>query len=383
MKHSVIALFVLALLLSFTSCNNKLEVFSPGEESVSVYGILNPNEPVQYIRINKVYLTDGDAMVAGQDNGQINYGAGELTVTLQRFINSTSTTPTVTTKNNIAKKEIILTETVVTTQSGNFNTNQRLWQTTDRLYNSGDYRLTIKNNSTGAVFTAQTSIIDSVKPFGTQQPMPFLYIPGNPSAYPMHGNYPANPISTDRPKYVNYDIPTANYFIKFRTVPNARLYGVVMRFHYIDSLIGGGANHEFVDYNFTTAKSSDLTGGTMLEDFKFLGNTFYENLAREVSKKPVPNLKNRRSFYMEFIVQAGSENLSDFLQINAPSNSIAQDKPSYSNINGGVGIFASRSTSIVTKDMWNDFIDRIACHSSTNPLLFCNSSGVPSVSVCN
>ncbi len=382
MKYSITALFILGLVLSFTSCKNKLEVFAPGEESVSVYGILNPNEGIQNIRINKVYLTDGDALVAGQDNSQINYGPGELTVTLQRFM-SGSTTPTLTSVGNGTKKEIVLTETVITTEGGTFNTSQRLWQTTDKLYNTGDYKLTIKNNSTNAIFTAQTTILDSVKPSGLQQPMPFLYLANNPSAYPMHGNYPANPISTDKPKYVNYDVPTSTYYIKFRSIVNARLYGVIMRFHYIDSLIGGGVNYDYVNYNFTTTKSTDLNGGLLIEDFKFTGNNFYENVARELAKKPTANIKNRKSFYLEYIVQAGAENLSDFLQINAPSNSIAQDKPSYSNITGGVGIFSSRSRSTVTKDLWNDFIDRIACHPSTNPYLFCNSSGVTSPVVCN
>lgn len=382
MKHSVIIVSALVLSGLFTSCKNDLEVLAPGKESVSVYGILNPNERTQNIRINKVYLTDGDAMAAGQDAGTINFGAGELRVTLQRFVGG-SNTPTLTTVANSIKKEIVLTETVVTTASGTFSSAQRLWQTTDKLYGTGDYRLTVTNIASGAVYTAQTTMIDSVKPFGTQQPMPFLYIPSQPLTYPMHGYYPANPISTDKPKYVNYDVPTVNYFIKFRTVPNARLYGVVMRFHYIDSLLDGSVNFNYVDYTFRTSRSSDLNGGVMNEDFSFTGDAFYRNLGAEMAKRSSANIKNRRSFYMEFIVNAGAENLSEFLQINAPSNTIAQDKPIYTNINGGIGIFSSRSTSIVTKDMWNDFIDKIACHPSTYPYLFCRSTGQPSATVCN
>jgi hypothetical protein len=382
MKYSAIVLLTLVFSSLFTSCKNDLEVLAPGKESVSVYGIINPNERVQNIRINKVYLTDGDALVAGQDANTVNYGPGELRVTLQRFMKG-STTPTVTTVNNSIKKEIVLTETVVTTESGAFSNSQRLWQTTDKLYSTGEYKLTITNLTSNMVYTAQTTVIDSVKPFGTQQPMPFLYIPTQPSTYPMHGNYPANPISTDKPKYINYDVPNANYFIKFRTIPNARLYGVVMRFHYIDSLIGGGVSNEYVDYNFTNTKSSDLIGGVLLEDFSFTGDAFYKNLGAQMAKKSSANVRNRRSYYMEYIVTAGAETLNEFLLINAPSTTIAQDKPSYSNISGGVGIFSSRSISIVTKDMWNDFIDKIACHPSTYPYLFCKSSGQPSATVCN
>ncbi len=382
MKYSVLSVLALVFTSLFTSCKNDLEVLAPGKESVSVYGILNPNERTQNIRINKVYLTDGDAIAAGQDANTINFGPGELRVTLQRFMNG-STTPTLTTVANSLKKEIVLTETVVTTESGTFNTNQRLWQTTDKLYSTGEYKLTITNLSSSAVYTAQTTIIDSVKPFGTQQPMPFLYIPSQPFTYPMHGNYPANPISTDKPKYVNYDVPSVTYAVKFRSIPNARIYGVVMRFHYIDSLLSGGVSMDYVDYNFTTANSSDLLGGTMIDAFTFTGDAFYKNLAAGMAKKSSANVRNRRSYYMEYIVTAGSENLSEFLQINAPSATIAQDKPYYTNISGGVGIFSSRSVSTVTKDMWNDFIDKIACNPDTNPYLFCNSSGKPSATICN
>lgn len=382
MKYIIYMALGLSLTSLFTSCKNDLEVLAPGKESVSVYGILNPNERTQNIRINRVYLTDGDALVAGQDPNTVNFGPGELRVTLQRFMTG-SNTPTLTTVANGVKKEIVLTETVVTTDGGSFSNTQRLWQTTDKLYSTGDYKLTVTNLSSGAVYTAQTTVIDSVKPFGSQQPMPFLYIPSQPFTYPQHGNYPANPISTDKPKYVNYDVPSLTYSIKFRTIPNARLYGVVMRFHYIDSLLSGGVAYNYVDYNFTTSRSSNLTGGVMNEDFSFTGEAFYKNLGAEMARRSSANVKNRRSDYMEYIVTAGAENLSEFLQINAPSSSIAQDKPIYTNISGGVGIFSSRSTSSVTKDLWNDFIDKIACHPSTYPYLFCKSNGLPSPTICN
>lgn len=381
--------FLIAISLVFTSCKNDLEILAPGKESVSVYGILNPNEPIQNIRINKVYLTDGDALVAGQDAEQINYGAGELLVTLKRFATETSETPIATTVGNGAKREIVLTETVVATQGGVFNNNQRIWQTTDKLFNNGYYKLTIKNVNTGAEFTSKTIVVDSVKTAGNPQPMPILYLPNNPTAYPMHGNYPANPISLDRPKYINYDVLTVEQQIKFRSVANAKLYRVIMRFHYIDSLIGGGAINNFVDYNFNTIKSRTLNGNEFFEKgtgeyIGFLANDFYTNVASEIAKKSnSSNLKNRRSHYMEYIVYAGSENLSDFLQVNAPSTTIAQDKPFFTNITGGIGVFGAISKTVVTKDLWNDFIDKIACHPSTQPLLFCNSSGFPVATVCN
>lgn len=352
--------------LTLSSCKNDLDVLAPGEESVSVYGILNPNEPVQNIRINKVYLTSGDAIAAGQDANQINYGPGELRVSLQRF-NTGSTTPTLTTVGNASKKEIVLTETVVTTAGGNFNSNQRIWQTTDKLFTSGEYKLTIKILSTGREITSQTVVVDSVKSFGS---MPFVY---SATTYPMHCGYilDSPPGSgTKQIAYVDYSTLTFTPKIKFKSIPNAKLYKVIMRFHYIDSLTSDNLRHDqYFDFNFSTQKSTTLDGGEEMH-VSFAVNDFYINLAAEISKKPVVNIKNRTSHYMEYIVYAGDETLNTFLQVNAPSTSIAQDKPYYTNINGGVGVFACRSRSTITKELWSSFIDKIADHPSTQSLLF-------------
>lgn len=380
MKKIVLFLgFLTVSMIVFTSCKNDLQVFSPGKELVSVYGIINPNEPVQNIRINKVFLTDDDANVAAQDSKAINYEAGELKVTLERY--STGGTTKLPTTVGSSKTEIVLTETVLTTPSGVFNTNQRIYQTTDKLFRTGEYKLVIKksNDLNTVIASAQTLVIDSVST-SSSGGMPFFYLPTNPSAFPMHGSglYPTNPISTDKPKYVNYDVFTVNQHVKYKPLLNAKTYDLVIRFHYIDSLIVGGVDTtNYVDFDFTSQQSTKLDGSENVTSFQFITNDFYTNLGREMSKRNNPNVRNRKSYYLEYIMSAGTENLYTFLEVNAPSTTIAQDKPYYSNITNGVGIFACRSKSIVTKDLWSEFVNKVACHPSTFPYLFCDFSGKP------
>jgi hypothetical protein len=373
MKKSKLYISLLALsVISLSSCKNELEVLAPGEESVSVYGVLNPNQSVQNIRINKVYLTEGDALTAGQDASQINYGPGELKVTLQRFMTG-NTTPTLTTVGNTTKKEIILTETVVTTAGGDFNVNQRIWQTTDKLFNSGNYKLIIKNLNTGKEFSSQTMMIDSVK---SSSSMPFIWVQNvtsPPNAYPTHCNgYVIDiPVGTGtrRSAYVDYSNTSFAPNIKFKSVANGTLYKVIMRFHYIDSLAGGIGVRNYVDFNFTTQKPPSKTGGEDMS-VSFPAIEFYKNLAIEIPKKSTGTVLFRTSHYIEYIITVGNDDLNTFLEINQPSNSIAQDKPNYSNINGGVGIFACSSRSTISKDLLDDFIDEISDNSITQPLLF-------------
>jgi hypothetical protein len=378
-----------AAILSLTTCKNDLEVLAPGEESVSVYGILNPNAAVQNIRINKVYLTDGDAITAGQDNSTINYGPGELQVSLERYLdgvqmNVNSLNGTISSSSPLTDKRITLTETIVTSASGNFNQNQRIWQTNQKILvtpptptatkqNKTEYKLFIKILSSGKEITSQTVVCDSIKSYSTK---PFIH---HPTLYPSHGSYiitGSNPTPTTG--YIDYSTLTATQTIKFLPIANVKLYNIVMRFHYIDSLIGGGTKSDSVDYNFpnqTFYKETAILPTDYMQ-VSFTANDFYINLATEISKKSTTGIKNRRSLYMEYIINVGAGSLYNFLEVNAPSNSIAQDKPNYTNINGGIGIFSCKSRSTITHDLLNDFINKIACHPSTNPYGFCNSLGI-------
>lgn len=387
MKKRIISFYsIIALSLIFTSCKNDLEVLAPGKEMVSVYGVLDATQPVQNIRINKVYVNENDALISAQDADAINYGPGELTVKLQRYITG-NTTPQLTTKGDPIKKEIILTETVVTTNSGTFNQTQRIWQTTDKLYRDGEYKLIILKTATGEeIASAQNVILDSVKV--SSNVMPFCYYvnpspTGASTSYPNHGGYvPDSPPGTGTPQraYIDYSGLGAQQNIKFKSIKNAKLYDVVMRFHYNETTTAG-TNSYYIDYNFGTVKGN-LTKVDEALSVDFIANDFYTNIGREMLKKSVPNLINRKALFMEYFIYAGAESLSDFLEVNAPSTTIATDKPYYTNIKGGVGIFSSRSSCSVTKDLWNNFIDKIACHTSTYPHYFLNSSNIVASSPC-
>ena len=384
MKKIIIYISItLGAFLTFASCKNELEVLVPGKEMVSVYGILDATQPIQNIRINKVYLSDKDALVSAQDANDINYGPGELTVSLQRFYTG-SATQQLTTMGNTSKKEIVLTETVVSTTGGTFNQTQRIWQTTDKLYHDGEYKLIIKKTATGEeIGSSQNLIIDSVSTSAANA-MPFVYFPSNIAAYPNHGQYITSGGGvTPTSKYIDYSILVATQKISFKSIKNAKVYDVVMRFHYSDSLSTTSTPElHYVDFNFNSVNGNITKIGEALY-VDFLANEFYTNLAREINKQTVPNLKNRKALYMEYIIYAGAESLSDFLQVNAPSTTIAQDKPYYTNIKSGVGIFSSRSSSAVTKDLVSGFVDKIACHPNTFPLLFCDfTTGKPRATSC-
>lgn len=371
LKHKILAGLAFVALL-FNSCKNDLNILAPYKESVSVYGLLNAQEGRQYIRINKVFLGEGNAYQMAQIPDSVNYKSGELTVTLQRFVYGNNS-PQLTTVGNATRTAITLKDTLIHTQSGTFTTSQRLYYTDDKLHAYGDYRMTITNNHTGKVFTSKAAMVDStiLPPGNFSQPLglyyyPIAYNPNNPAWY-----------------YLDYSNPDVLRKIRFYSVPGAREYQPVMRFHYLDSIVGGAVTHKYIDYKFYTVTSADLSGGELLEVSFFMAEFYallYNKLIDETNNNP--NLV-RRAIKMDFIVTSIAQDFYDFLKISAPSTSVAQDKPAYTNIDGGgYGIFSSRSRFHVSKHLANSFIDYMATTKPSCSLRFVKSNGANSA-VCN
>lgn len=362
---SKLVLVLAGVTVLLNSCKNDLNILAPYKESVSVYALLNPQEKIQYVRINKIFLGEGNAFQMAQVNDSVNYKAGDLSVFLQRYVNGVSV---LTTVGDPVKKQITLRDTVINTQSGAFSTTQRLFITSDRLYTSGDYKLIIQNNKTGNEFTSQATICDSVKPKWGYAPIDTFYYP--------------RPIGSPLFHYLDYWNPTPARTVRFYSVPNAREYQVIMRFRYQDSLATSLKVDKYMDMDLGTVSSNELTGNELLS-VSFYMSTFYSKLVAELNANQPSNLLFRKAIKMDFIITAVGQEFSDFLKISSPSTSIAQDKPVYSNVNGGFGIFSSRSRMIVSKHISNATIDYIA---TTKPmcttLRFLNSAGVPT-SICN
>ena len=47
----------LGILFIVCSCSSEVEIFASYEENVSVIGLLDPSQPIQYIKINKIFIS--------------------------------------------------------------------------------------------------------------------------------------------------------------------------------------------------------------------------------------------------------------------------------------------------------------------------------------
>src|SRR3954465_14792370 len=73
-------------ILFYTGCKNDLKLNAPYEEIPSVYAVLNPDDTLHMLRINKSFLGESDANIMAKVADSINYDPGEIEVSLRRYV---------------------------------------------------------------------------------------------------------------------------------------------------------------------------------------------------------------------------------------------------------------------------------------------------------
>jgi hypothetical protein len=360
-------LLALTALLVFNSCKNDLKINAPYKETPSVYAVLCPQEKIHIIRINKIFLGESDANVMAQVADSINYQPGDLTVTLTRSVNGSPSNASTT------SQIVTFRDSMVIADPGVFNSNQRVYVSSEKLFTSGDYKLTVYNNKTNNSFTAFASALDSV-PAGYR---PFVGLP-----YPVP---PGTPDSDD--DFIDYSNPGTNYQIIFNKKDPAKIYQFIMRFHYYDSIAEATPendykNHRFADYSFNNQYAKDLNAQTNVFKVNFKGKDIYEGVGTYMSKNsaPVGTIFGRKMYKVQFFIYTSTQDYMDYLQFAAPSLNIAQEKPTYSNFTdkAAIGIFTFRSRSTVCKELDNSFKSGFATNSGSCSYKFYNASlGLP------
>lgn len=68
MKKYITVFSLLLFLVMVNSCTTDFEVYAPAREVRVIYGVLNPDAGVQFIRIAKAYQVEGDALVYAAEN---------------------------------------------------------------------------------------------------------------------------------------------------------------------------------------------------------------------------------------------------------------------------------------------------------------------------
>lgn len=299
--------FIFLLIPGFllSSCKKELNLNADWEDVTIVYGILNQLDSVHYIKITKAFLGPGNALQYAQIPDSSNYTM-KLNVTLEAWSG-----------NNLVAIYPFDTTTIHDKDSGVFYFPNQLLYINDSILNPDySYKLMIVNPETQEVISSQTPLI---KPFHVEKP--FAY----------------QSVSFDAGK---------NSKVEWTSAEGGKRYQVIVRFFYQETSIPNPSQsvEKYVDWLIVPGKLAKSDAGGESLDAAYSNDGFYALLHTQLDVDPDLERAARKLQYF-FIVAAND--LNTYIEVSQPSNSIIQEKPSFSNIENGLGLFSSRFVQVI------------------------------------
>lgn len=282
----------------FVSCSNKLELNDDYKDITIVYGLIDAADSISYLRIEKAFLSDGDIFQAAQvpDSNLYNY---KLDV---RILNE-------------AGDEVVVFDTM--TIYNKFNgifyapAMQIYYAVTKNLFNDEDtYHLEVYNPKLNKYISSTSKFIDG-RNLNLLRPVTLMAFEDE-------------------------------HVVKFESIEGGSLYGLNIRFHYIEENVHTG---DSVSYYVDWIRPSLKHTFTSLEYLRmpYSGNEFYANLRNNIAIK---DNVIRHIGKVEIILSVADDMFNLYMEINKPSASLVIDRPEFTNIEGGYGIFACRAKKI-------------------------------------
>lgn len=305
----LINFLLITLLFASTSCETDIDVSAEWKDITVVYGLLDQRDSVHYLRINKAFLGDGNALVYAKEPDSSSY-FDNLEVTI--------------TERTTGSQRVFQFDTINVNNKDSgifYSPSQILYKSEFRVsadLNEKDYSydLLIKNKLTGKEIKSTTSMVSSGKI--------------------------TNPRTGQR--YIDFILDN-NMKIEWESGKNARRYDVYIRFWYQEVINNTDTTDRYFDWFIDNKKTDKLVGGELL-DVQYKPTALYDIARLQIPRKDgresevTARLTNR----VEFTLVAGGDALNTYVEVNSPSTGIIQDTPDYSNIENGLGLLSSRFT---------------------------------------
>lgn len=291
MKHRTPYYLVIALTaLALASCEVE---FSPNAEYVEtpvVYCVLDQDDDTTWVRVERCFLEDGNIYNYGSQSELYTYPQGVLKVDLIAY------------RYGQRVSSVTLSDTLCPRDEGNFaSTLQTLFFTTSQLDTTCMYQLEVRHIQNDSLIAVTDSI-----PLILQTDERLITSPSN----------------TQRFRFINRVCK-----ISWTALENARRYQPFVRFYY-----GELGDTLYVDLFCSSESSGRLTTDYPLESFL---NTLKEALKDDTNAKKYLD-------HVEIYLTACDENLNVYLNSVNSGTNLNQATDVYTNIRGGVGIFAAR-----------------------------------------
>ena len=323
MNRIILLFATIASLLS--ACSTEFDVTAPYKEIPVIFGILNKDEAVQYIKINKAYLNDeGSAIIAGSvpDSNIFPYP-----IEAKLFASYTPLTDS-----NIKYTDSVVLDTVhLNKEAGSFNANNIFYKTPDgfkvkytiinRDTTWANYQIVVQRKSDGKLIAkSRTPIVADFLFSGTQNEVKL---------------------------YNRFTKIYLNHTFSWGGAINGKMYTTFLRFKFreVDDLVGT-SEEKFVDMPlFENIKTSNSTGTSKIS-YTLSGEAFFTYLQAKLDPLTSPSARREYIAPLELHFNVAGEELTKYIEINNGSGGLNDIRPEYSNVEGGLGIFSSRMNKV-------------------------------------
>jgi hypothetical protein len=298
-------------LLFFSACSNEVDLLADYQENASVYGLLDPSQPVQFIKINKVFTNQGTR--AG-DVARISDSLyfDSLAPMLVEIDNGSvrQTIP-------LFKANILLKDSGIFASSPNY-----LYVTNVPLSTQFTYRLDLWLPKTGKYVSAATNMVNmSVLKF-------------------------FQPVSVTKRIFFIPSGQGERFNLIFQTGLNGKIYDIFFNFNYVE-INRADTNIRFAKtlrWKILASYRATTDNGNEVVSLRVPGIQFYQML---LDKIPRDTNIIRRFMPCSMEMTGGNKELDTYIDALTPSIGIAQKLEDYTNIRGGMGVFASRNTMVI------------------------------------
>lgn len=356
MKSGILVSSIILLLALVTSCKEDIDLRGDAQETAVVYGLLNQSDSLHFIKINRAFLSNDNSLVTAQIPDSNYFDQVEATV---KEIVGGSVARTWTLQDTIIDNK----------EPGVFYAPQQklyYFKTTSAaplIANANTrYELDIDINEGEFHVTGETKLITGMQ----------ITTPSTLSSYSFAtANVTANGYSKTQVKFSKGDSHVMDATIQVA----------------FEEYIGTDVTVKSFDWKIATLDAAEL-GNSDITAFAN-GNLFYTLIKENATNNPA--ITKRKIKYIKLTVTGGSEDLQKYMSVTQPSSSLAQNKPTYTNLaatNGRkvVGIFSARNSISISKDDYApngstflraldaNSMKELAIGSITGSLLFCTSN---------
>lgn len=291
--------------VAFSACSTDLDVTAPYKENTVVYALLNKDSTTQYVKINKAFLGPGNAFEYAQVPDSIEYGNGQLQATVHKV------------KDGLVVASYPLRDTLWAHDPGIFaGPVHKLYYFTAPLDSTATYRL--EATAKGNTIVAETPVVGKLTPSSNILSQP-LRLVGLGQVY-------VSPL------------------IKWNTAPNGKRYDVSYRFRW-DDVVGNDTIPRSFIQNLGTATSFGLGGSEELNVI-MSGEMFFQTVGIRAGDNAQASKRIFRG--VDILWAVAGPALYNYLQLNNPISGLVEERPTYTNVDNGYGIFSSRRFLTVT-----------------------------------